>query len=120
MRNLVNWSNYQGTSNPRTEPKNTEPSKTVPGMTLSLRDLLDRYIKGGSVAVFEGQYDAFDVPDNIERMDPMERLELSREIGASLEHHRTKPNKPLPAPQPEPAPQPIPNPPAPSPDPESK
>lgn len=97
----------------------TKPSMTVPGQTLPLKTLLDRYIKGGNVEIFNGSYDDDgDIPEGIERMDPQDRLTLAREIGESLNTLQTKQ---APKPQkPEPAPQPIPNPPAPSAEPDVK
>lgn len=95
------------------------PSMTVPGQTLPLRVLLDRYIKGGNVEVFQGVYDDDDnIPEGIERMDPQDKLSLAREIGRSIEEIQTRP-KPTPT-KPEPAPQPLPNPPGSAPDPEVK
>lgn len=116
MRNLVNWSNYRTTGNPSGE-KNDKPSKTVPGMTLSLRELLDRYIKGGSVEVFNGVYDST-APENIERLDPMERLDLARNLKGAIDDAQKRISRPTPTPtKPEPAPSPVPDsPPVPSPD----
>lgn len=49
-------------------------------MTMTLDELLARYVRGDSVATFQPVYsDDEDMPD-VERMDPMERLDLARNI----------------------------------------
>lgn len=62
-------------------------SLTIPGQTLPLRTLLDRYVMGGNVEVFPPVYlgeEETDIPDDLERMDPFEKLEMARELRQSI------------------------------------
>lgn len=95
MKNhVVNWFNYPTHSNQRGEV-NDMPSETVPGMVLSLGELLKRYtvpdILAGRTSVqrFDGQFTDNDlIPDNLERMGEIERIEAARDIAASIEAER--------------------------------
>lgn len=59
----------------------TQPSQTVPDMALSLSELLRRYTTRQSVDTLEGVWDADEmVPDNFERLDQVERVELIRKL----------------------------------------
>lgn len=88
---LVNWQNYATESNRQAEI-NRLPSKTVPGMTLSLQDLLTRYVRGENVATFTPIYagDDPDFPIHLERMDEMERTDLARNLGGAIEQERDR------------------------------
>lgn len=105
----VNQATYVGA----TKEVNTSPSVTIPGQTLSLRQLLDRYVRGQSVEVFEPVYDDT-MPEGIEHMDKFDRLDMAREIKTAIKRHQEKPAPQPPVPEP-PAPAPAPDPPAPSP-----
>jgi len=61
---------------------NDGPSTTVPDMSLSLRDLLNRHKAGGKVKVFEPVYTGENsmIPDDFERMDQMEKVELAKKV----------------------------------------
>lgn len=75
--------------NPRGET-NGLPSQTIPGMTLSLHELLARYVKGDSVVQFNPVYtDDLDIPDGLEYMDEIERRELAGNIRESIENYQT-------------------------------
>lgn len=79
MRMLINWMSYEQYGHRIGEP-NGRPSKTVPGMTLSIKELVKRYIRGEAVEVFEAQYDGdSDLPD-ITRMTEQDRLDLARKL----------------------------------------
>lgn len=61
------------------------PSLTVPDMTLGLRDLLERYVRGEHVSTFQPVYsDDPDVPDNLETLSPMDRIDMSRDLKAGI------------------------------------
>lgn len=93
MKNfVVNHYQYSmGLHNPHAEPGAKQPSLTVPGMTLSLKQLVERYTRGGNVAMFNPVYtDDLDIPDNLERMDPMERLDHARQIQQGISEYRMK------------------------------
>lgn len=65
------------------------PSLTIPGQTLSLRDLLERYVMSGTVETHRGVYDSdLDLPDNIEKMDVFEKLDLAKNIRDGIEQHQ--------------------------------
>jgi len=83
---LVNFSTF--TSMVRWGERFTLPSKTVPNMTLSLKELLERYVRGQDVSVFDGSYDADDDMPDISRLDQMERLDLARNIRAEIDHYQ--------------------------------
>jgi hypothetical protein len=90
---LVNFANF--TSVMKWGENFTQPSKTVPNMTLSLKELLERYVRGQDVSIFEGSYDADqeDMPD-VSRMDQMERLDLARNIRAQIDYYQKNPVDP--------------------------
>lgn len=88
---LINWDKAKwGDGNARGETFK-EPSLTVPGQTLSLRDLLDRYVRGGEVATFNPVYtgEEEDYPD-LERMSEMDRIDYANELKAYIEDERVK------------------------------
>lgn len=92
MKKLVNWTTYDSRSNPRVEVV-LGVSCTVPGMTLSLAELLKRHVRGGDVTVYEGVYsDDPDIPDNLERMTEIERIDLAREIRVGIDDARGRLN----------------------------
>lgn len=76
---------------------NNLPSMTVPGMTMGLKEMLERYVRGGDVETFQGTYTDADIPDNLERMTEMDKLDLAREIKQSIEVHQKGRKKPTPA-----------------------
>lgn len=93
---FVNHFNYNLDSelmNPREEAVSSIPSQTVPGMTLSLRDLVERYTRGLDVQMFQPVYDGDDdfMPPNLDKMTEIERIDLSRDIGEAIFEHRSKP-----------------------------
>lgn len=74
---VINWRNYGG-------PKLTAfelPSLTIPDQTLSLKELLSRYVRGADVPVFEPVFidDESGVPINLEKMTKQEKMDLARE-----------------------------------------
>lgn len=85
---VANWANYSQQSKGRAEHFK-RPSLTVPGQTLSLKQLLDRYVKGQDVDVFTPQYSEDpDIPDNLEKMDTLEKLDLAQNIRRGIKSFR--------------------------------
>lgn len=71
----------------------TLPSLTIPGQSLSLKDLLERYVISGTTEMFNAQFtgeDETDIPDNLEKMDKMEKIHLARELRLGIEDAREK------------------------------
>ncbi|WNK13245.1 MAG: hypothetical protein [Microvirus sp.] len=67
-----------------------KPSKTVPDMALSLKDLLERYVRGEDVVTLQPVYtDDQGIPDGIENLSPIEKLALKGEIQDYVEEIRT-------------------------------
>lgn len=71
----------------------TGPSLTMPGQTLSLKDLLKNYTRGGAVATLTPVYTSDEngqIPDEIlngpdfEKLTHIERIELARETKAHI------------------------------------
>lgn len=81
-----------GCSNSVSEPENTLPSLTVPGMSMSMRELVQRYTRGESVPTFTPQFHGHDelVPDNLERLDVQERLMLSQDLRHAIQTERSR------------------------------
>lgn len=86
---IVNWATYHLVHN-REGERFSKPSKTVPGMAESLHSLLRRLVRGENVTVYEGVYTGEDevVPDNLERMDFAQRLDLADELRGSIAAHQ--------------------------------
>lgn len=107
MKHLSNWYTYQTNGNTAVEPESKKPSMTVPGMTLSVQELLKRFVRGETVTTFDPIYTDEDIPDNLEHMTEIERLEMATNIRAAIEDYRsTPPSKPKQKPDPEPQPAP--------------
>lgn len=91
---------------------NTMPSCTVPDQALSVRAILERYVRGQSVENFPGVYTDSDlVPVGWERMDQIERMDYARAMKDDLiakNPKRQKDSSPAPAPAPVPVPVPEP------------
>lgn len=102
---LVNWTSYPSLGNVPAETI-VGPSLTVPGQTLSLQQLLDRYVRGENVKVFTPVYlgEDSDIPSDLERLDPFERMDMAREIRTAIDGHRRRVSNPEPQPGPTPAP----------------
>lgn len=94
MKNfVVNHNNYRRLrlGNPSAEPKTDLPSLTVPDQALSLKTLLERYTMGMEVPVRQAIYtDSGIIPDDLERMDEMERIQLARDLKVAVEGERQK------------------------------
>ncbi|AXL15352.1 hypothetical protein [Microviridae sp.] len=58
----------------------TGPSKTVPNMTLPLKELLNRFTRGQSVATLSPVYNGEEELPDFEYMDTMEKLDYARDI----------------------------------------
>lgn len=92
MTNYIrtSWTYYPGSAAYET-PEGE--SKTVPDMTLSLKELVNRYTRSGQigeVAAFEPVYDGdIEVP-HFERMTPQERLDFAKNLKASIAETRRK------------------------------
>lgn len=91
-RKIVNWANY---SPEGIGEKYFSPSVTVPGQALSPQQILDRFVRkqGANVQVFEGVFSDDDtgiiIPDNLERMSEIEKVEFARGLKATVHEHRT-------------------------------
>ena len=109
---VYNWYTYSiGCSNAITEKPSTKPSLTVPGMTMSLEELLKRYVRGDSVTTFTPVYVGDDDMPDIASMTEMDKIDLARDLQSGIEIVRNrKTQKPEPLPVPEPAPAPTPEP----------
>jgi len=111
MTHIVNWQTAirQGIKHSRPEVNNL-PSQTVPGMTMSLEELLRRYVRGENVQTFQPVYagDA-DIPD-FDNMTEMDRLDMARELREFVDRRQWSVPDPKPLPKPEPAPVPEPTP----------
>ena len=67
------------------EPPNLEPSQTVPDMSLSMRELIERYVRGESITVLKGDYNSdSDLPD-ISRLNQFEKLDMAKALGADIQ-----------------------------------
>lgn len=80
---LVNWRNAVPTKG----EVNNEPSLTVPDQTLSIRDLLNRYVRGQSVQVLQPEYDSDqseELPDT-SNMSKMEKQELLMDVKLGIQ-----------------------------------
>lgn len=95
---IRNHANYLEQGNPSGE-NFTLPSQTIPGMVPTLRELLEKYVRGENVTQFNPIYDDNPlIPDNFERLDFAEReayladiKEVVRETRSRL--GRSKPEK---------------------------
>lgn len=96
---------------------NDQPSLTVPGMTMSLEELLRRYVRGENVQTFQAVYAGEeDIPD-FNAMSETDKIDMANDLAEFIAAQQIK-QQPLPKPKPEPAPTPEPTP-APEPSPES-
>lgn len=71
---------------------NNLPSKTVPGMTLSLQELLRRYVKGDPVKTFEPVYLGDDdfLPNNLDSMSEMDRIDYKNDLKQGISDFQTR------------------------------
>lgn len=71
----------------------TQPSLTIPDQSLSLRDLLERYVMGQNVEKFATVYNGDEdlVPLGIDRMDKMEKTDLARNIRKQIKQIQDNP-----------------------------
>jgi len=81
---IVNHSNYPFRSSMIFE-HHTKASLTVPGQTLSLKQILEKYVRGEHVEVFTPVFTDEDIPADLERMTEIDRLELARDIKEKIE-----------------------------------
>jgi len=87
-RGFISQANYQGPSG----EKFTLPSLTVPDMTISLREMLNRHLHGGSIKTFQTTNVRPDsiIPDNFERMSAIDRAALSQDLADFVSTTRGK------------------------------
>lgn len=87
---------------------NDLPSMTQPEMTMSLKELIARYTRGGDVATFTPVYqdhDGFDENPEFEKMDATEKLQYALDLKMAIKRHQNRPEKqPVAEPQNPPAP----------------
>lgn len=70
-----------------------KPSMTVPEMTMSLKEILSRYTRGGEVATFTPVYqdnDEFDENPDFSKMDATEKLQYARQIKEAIVEHQKR------------------------------
>jgi hypothetical protein len=107
MKKFVNNLNYV----PPAGEVNDLPSETQPEMTLSLRELLSRYTRGGEVATFSPVYqdnDEFEETPEFEKMDATEKLQYALDLKMAIKRHQERPvPKVKPEPENKPAPEPV-------------
>lgn len=79
---FTNFRRYSLTSNCQFE-SNMGKSCAVPDMSIPMRTLIDRHLQGGNVKTFRGTYlpPNSSIPLNLERLDSVERAQLSKELG---------------------------------------
>lgn len=75
--NIIDW--------PGIGERYTLPSLTVPSQVLSLKEMLERYVRGENVDVFNPVYNGEDELPDIERMSEMDRIDAAREMKSELE-----------------------------------
>jgi len=107
---IVNWRTAISMGIKHSRPEvNTLPSLTVPGMTMSLEELLRRYVRGENVQTFQAQYAGEeDIPD-FNGMSEMDKIDMAKDLKQFVAEQQFK-LKPEPLPKPEPAPVPEPTP----------
>lgn len=83
-----NFSEYQG---PQAE-RFTQPSMTVPDMSLDIRTLVERYMRGDRVKTFQTSNVPADsiIPSDFERMDLVDKAVLSRQLSDFVATSRGK------------------------------
>lgn len=90
---IVNWATYaEGDHNVPGE-RFTKPSQTVPGQTLSLKEIIERFVRRGETlpslgGVYAGE--ETDFPDDLERMDQLDRLELAQNLGSAIKSEQSR------------------------------
>lgn len=76
-QNAITWQNAR----PSKGEVNTLPSMTIPNQVLTMDELVRRYVRGDpNVTQFQPVYSDNDDMPNIEHMDEMEKLEMSRAL----------------------------------------
>ena len=83
---------------------NTKPSLTIPDQTLSVKEIMDRFVRGlpvegAKIPIYEG--DESDLPD-LSKMDLTERQETIERIKNEVETIRTRVRKPKAKPEEQP------------------
>lgn len=73
---IVTWHTY---SRPQGQVF-TEKSLTQPDQSLSLKQLISRYVRGQDVTTFSAQYTDDPVLAEIQRMDAVERTAMAKEV----------------------------------------
>lgn len=69
-----------GLGAPAFERANEMPSMTVPGMALTMKQVLERFVRGDNINVFEPVYAGeLEVPE-FEQMTEMDKLDLARQL----------------------------------------
>lgn len=67
---------------------NPLPSETVPNMTMSIQEIMAKYVRGENITVFEPVYNDDPLFDGIEKMDQLERLELAQHLKIGVDNFR--------------------------------
>lgn len=85
---------------------NKLPTVTVPDMTMSLKEILKRYTRGGEIATLTPVYqqgEDFDENPDISKMDATEKLQYAKDIREAIAEHqnRSKAVKPVEKPAPD-------------------
>lgn len=85
---VIHYFNYAEESVSRFE-RNGLPSVAVPDEGLSLRDLIDRHMRGGKVKTFNPVFDDT-TPAGLENLDAIERQVVSRQVADMIKTTRGK------------------------------
>lgn len=86
MNKVINQFNYRDyPDSPNRQPeKTTQPSLTTPDMTMSIKEIVQRFSTGRTLEQFEGIYQETEGYDeqlaNIGKMDTMERLDAAKQL----------------------------------------
>lgn len=68
---------------------NTKPSLTVPNMVPSLSKMLEIYVRGDTVQIFNGVYDDSDMPD-VSKLSAPEKAQMALDIKQGIIEQQKK------------------------------
>jgi len=85
MKKITNCRNYDHKTT--VNERYTKPSLTIPGQTLSLQQLLERYVRGSNVERFNGVY-THEVPPGMENLTKIEKIEMARNLKNNVQDIR--------------------------------
>lgn len=92
MKNgIVNWKTY-GFPNFRNDGRERSllPSLTIPGQVRPLDELLKMYTRGQDVESYQPVYNGDTEFPDVSRLSPLDRIDLSREVGNQIASQRSR------------------------------